>query len=752
MIRTLAIAPVVVVLSASHARSEDPYLNYIKTAPEFRPVPQDPDVMIGRWDTWLYMPWRYRWTIGTGDEGGRFCRQYGFNGGFTDHGRGPFEWLEKWNLRFYNDHTAAKGYLHLRGAGSKRNFAKYQRDARAIRSGTDGRQPLDKALLEKLKAIVTRNVANVREHSSLCVAYALDDEISWGSFVVPIPWRVNGDDEAYAAWLKRYYGRSDAPEPQYVTPDFTLRQLGRPIGQLDFSPLLDRITYNDSVWANFLGELVLTANRVDPTAPCGFVGGQAPNMWGGYDYAKLMKKIQFIEAYDIGSSQAIIRSLNPGNALPQVTTHFHKDARGTANDIWQTWYYLAHGNRGMIGWVEGWFDGNRPRRWLDEYKATNLEVGGVQGPKMVGSRWIHDGVAIYYSHPSIQVSWCLDIEPHGRTWVNRGSDHRLGTSHNVRKAWEYLLTDSGIQYSFIPYDEVVVHGVPREYKVLILPACYALSDIEAERVTEFCRRGGTVIADFAPGLFDQHGKGRSAGALDELFGVKHDGSQTSRDLFGDRLWVETDQDAGFSYRRYRDLFATIHCKLENGYAVAERKLPTHIVRSVGSGKAVLINLSPQRYLQYREEGTANDAVRRVFIQHVTAAGVRPWVTAAGEDGRRPRNLEITYWRKGGRTLAFVVQNAPVTGSATGGGGAEGLVDRRSKITVLFREDAQDVVDERTGERLGDGRQFTFDFNTIEAVFFSFRGPPLNENTGHTRRGQRSTEGRKSRPAKRPGAR
>ena len=96
------------------------------------------------------------------------------------------------------------------------------------------------------------------------------------------------------------------------------------------------------------------ANSVDPATPCGFVGGQAPNAFGGYDYAKVMRKVQFIEAYNIGSSQAIIRSFNPHNALPTVTTHFHKSVDDT---IWQTWYYLAHGNRGFIGWVEGWFDG-----------------------------------------------------------------------------------------------------------------------------------------------------------------------------------------------------------------------------------------------------------------------------------------------------------------------------------------------------------------------------------------------------------
>jgi len=704
-------------LSRQTCAEDDPYLDYVRRALEFRPVKQDPKVMIGRWDTWIYMPWRYQWTIGTGDAGGRFCREYGLNGGFTDHGEGPLAWLDKWHLRFYNDHTAAKGYLYLRGANSKQNFAKYQRDPRAIRSGTDGPQPIDEAMLDRVRKIVTRNVNNVKQ-SPMRVAYALDDEISWGAFVTPLAWRLNANDAQYEEWLKRYYGGA-APKPQYVTPDFILPQLSRRLAEIDFSPLLDRITYNDSLWANFLGCLVECANRADPETPCGFVGGQAPNIWGGYDYAKLMKKIQFIEAYDLASAQAIVRSFSPDNALPQVTTHFHSDQRGPANDVWQSWYYFAHGNRGMIGWVEGWFDGAKPRPWLDQYKATLKELGEVQGPKLVGARWIHDGVALYYSHPSIQLSWCLDIEPHGKTWVNRGSDGRLGTSHNVRKAWEYLLADSGIQYDFVPYDKVVAEGVPEGYRVLILPACFAISDIEARRLAEFCRRGGTVIADFGCGLFDQHGKGRRRGAADDLFGIQHDGSETQSAFFAGRLWVETNQDAAYSYRRYRELFATLDCRLQNGFAVAEKRLPVRSVRQVGRGKAVYLNLSPQRYLQYREEGSATDAQRRVFLEHVLGAGCTPRVQVTS-GGSRPRNCEVVYWSKGERTLMFIVQNAAVTGSATGGGGAEGLIQGGAPIEVQFPAVVEDVVNERSGQRLGAGRKFQFPFRATEAVFLSFR--------------------------------
>lgn len=698
----------------------DAYHRYIATAPEFRPVKQDPQVMIGRWTTWIYMPWRYQWTIGTGDEGGRFCQEFGINGGFTDHGDGPFEWLEKWHLRFYNDHTAGKGFLYLRDANQRSKFQVYQRDARVVRRDAEGPKPLDDALFQKLTDLITARVGRLKQ-SPMRVAYALDDEISWGIFVVPLPWRVLDDDAAYQRWLDSYYG-GKGPQAQFVTPDDILPCLNGKLADLDLSPLLDRISYNDSVWANFIGRLVEVANQIDPETPCGFVGGQAPNIWGGYDYAKLMKKIQFIEAYDLGSSQAIVRSFNPGNALPQVTTHFHSEERGTANDVWQSWYYFAHGNRGMIGWVEGWFDGNKPRPWLFQYRDTLKELGQIQGPKLVGARWLHDGIAIYYSHPSIQVSWCLDSQAHGRTWVNRGNDHRLGTSHLVRKAWEYLLTDSGLQYNFVSYDQVVLNGIPDEYRVLILPACYALSDIEARRIEEFCRRGGTVIADFGCGIFDQHGRGRSKGALDDLFGVTHDGSETARDFFGDRLWVETDQDAAYSYKNYRELFATIPCTLKDGYAQAEKRLPIMTVRTVGKGRAVYVNLSPQRYLQYREEGTADDARRETFLRSILEAGIRPWVTVTSE-GRRPAKVEVCYWSKGGRTYLFVVQNAPVTGSMTGGGGAEGLVARTIPIELVFAQPVRDVINERTGKHLGDGTRFSADFPMAEAALISFAGAP-----------------------------
>lgn len=654
-------------------RPADGYLAYIRQAPEFRRVRQEP--FHERWATWLYMPWRYRWHIGTGERGGRFCRDLGINGGVMDHGRGPLEWLERWGLRFYNDHTAGKGSLHLLPE-------RVGKDPGGIRL-----RPITPELERELGATIAANLALVKR-SPLRVAYSLDDEISTGSFVRPIPWRLNEDDRAYERWLRTYYG-GDPPPARFAGPDEVRGELDGPLREIDLSPFLDRMTYNDSVWADFVGRLVERCNREDPSTPCGFAGGQGPSLWGGYDWAKLAKKVQFVEAYDHGSAPEIVRSFSP--TIPRISTHFHD-----GNDVRTAWRRFAHGDRGMVGWVEGWFSGDgTPRPWLERFGSTLKELGGVQGPKLVGATRIHDGIAIYYSHPSIQVSWMLDAEPHGRTWPNRNDDHRLGTSHNVRRAWETMLRDAGLGYDFLAYDEVVLHGVPARYKALILPAAYALSDIEARRIADFAAAGGTVIADFACGLFDQHGRGRSRGALDDLFGVRHDGTETKRDFFAGKLWVETDQEKGYGVRTHRELLDTLSPRLHQGFAVAERRLPVGTARRVGKGKAVYLNLSPQRYLLERDER------RRVFLDPL---GIEPWIEVT------PPRLETVAWSKDGRTLVLIVQNP-----------SDQVIDARIPVRIRLAAPVEGAVDERAGRPLPDGDRFQLELDTNEAVFFSFEG-------------------------------
>jgi hypothetical protein len=63
----------------------------------------------------------------------------------------------------------------------------------------------------------------------------------------------------------------------------------------------------------------------------------------------------------------------------------------------------------------------------------------------------------------------------------------------------------------------------------------------------------------------------------------------------------------------------------------------------------------------------------------------------------------------------------LTTTTSGGGGAAGLFRETVELEVRL-SDARDVIDERTGKQLGDGNRFTFPFDGVEPVFFSFAEP------------------------------
>ena len=730
---TAVISPIVALIlplgilsfPAARAVAADPYEEYVRNSEDFRAVKQDKAWAYKAFPSWTYMPWTYQWHIGFTDESGRWSVEHGYNGAFIDRSdiaaagseTGRLDWINKFGLRFYMDHAADKGLLHLwDGDKVKAHLAEIH--------GTGLRPvPLNETTRTKLREHLRKNIGAVKS-SPFRAAYALDDEPSWGHFVHPTMWQVTDDANAYPKWLAQVYGPAAPKRDRWVSYDDIRPKLATwTIKDFDASPLMDQWTFNDALWANFLGGLVQDANALDPATPCGIVGGQGPSAFGGYDYARLMRKLQFIESYNLGSSQAIIRSFNPRNALPAVTSVFHKSAE---DDIWQTWYYLAHGNRGHIGWVEGWFDGKTPKPWHKEVAPAYLEAGKKIGPLMSGAEWIHDGVAIYYSHPSIQLGWIMDAEAHGKTWVNRNNDERLGSSAHVRHAWENMLRDSGVQYSFASYVDVIQKGIPPEYKVLILPACLCLSDAEARQIKAFCQRGGTVIADYLPGLWDQHGKGRVAGVLDDMFGVTHNSGMRAGDIFGERLWAEVDQDANYSWKTYEEFLSNKNTSVRDasGFHKAVRAMPVGHVQRYGRGNAVLMNLSPQWYNAFRVAGAVPAQKREIFMRHVAQAGVTPWVRIKGA-AETEHGYEITYWSKPAtagspaRTLVFLCFNPEITGSSLGGGNSDRLKTAKAPVTLQFRSEVKGVRDERSGKELGSGREFTIEWKQNEAVVLSF---------------------------------
>lgn len=263
-----------------------------------------------------------------------------------------------------------------------------------------------------------------------------------------------------------------------------------------------------------------------------------------------------------------------------------------------------------------------------------------------------------------------------------------------------------------------------------LPACLCLSDVEARQIRDFCQRGGTVIADYLPGLWDQHGKGRPmGGVLDDLFGVHHDSRLKAGDIFGNRLWVEVDQDANYGWKTHEEFLTNQNTSLKDasGFHRAVRTLPVNTSNRHGRGRAVLMNLSPQYYNAYRTAGAGPAGQREVFMSHLRTAGATPWVRLK-DTGDLEHGYEITYWTQPGapgqpsRTLLFVGLNPEISGTDLGGGNSIGLKTATIPITLQFASDIRGLRDERTGKDHKTGREFSFSWKQNEALVVSFESP------------------------------
>ncbi|MFC1479230.1 hypothetical protein ACFL6F_01415, partial [Planctomycetota bacterium] len=483
--------------------SGENFFSYLSKSDDFKPVKKEKEFLTGKWNKWLIFPWSYKWPTIT-EELIREMKEAGFNGGEVQgSGVQKAKIFQDLGFLFYVGHTTGKGELKLRSHNAKSKVrAQLNRPVCLLKKETwDEMTNTIKKVNKHIKKFKNR------------VAYALGDEISWSSFTSPCKWDNSPESiEGFNKWLIERYGSKENVLAQWGNgkEKFMKRMANlddlqgfykKNFREWNLSPWMDAISYMDSQFNNIVGKLVNFTNELDPETPCGFVGGHAPAAYGGSNYVKTMPKVQFLESYDIGCSMEIIRSFNTDN-IPVVQTSFtHPDKPA---GLWFYWFYLAHGNRGVIPWAEGWFKNEEDKKIRLSYGAYVQQLEAVS-KKTYDAEWLHDGIAVYYSHPSIQISFFMDCELHKKTWVHRGSSlsNNLCTMIATHWAWTKFLEDSRMQYDFLSYRDAVLRGIdPKKYPVLVLPAVFGMSNAEAEAIRIYVKNGGTVIADHQTGLFD----------------------------------------------------------------------------------------------------------------------------------------------------------------------------------------------------------------------------------------------------------
>jgi hypothetical protein len=679
------------------------------------------------WDKFTIMVWQYQHSALQSKALYEQVNLHGFHvDRKLDANEQAFARETKWP--FYIDHAADKGWLHLGDAGQ----ALVKKKNVVVRPHCLA----DPAEIEEMKGFLSIAIATAKDTS--VVGYAFDDEISLGNFCSPV--EADGSPLSIAyyqkqlekmyhdiAQLNAQYGtdyKDFASVPAKSYEEFRGQLVMAGLPSINLSHWCDWRAAMDTQFADCLEILTKHCNKLDPNTPAGFVGGQGPSPYGGYDFRKLCKAVQWVEAYDMGANNEILHSFWT-QKRPHVQTWF---ASGNLKaDAWFLWYYLAHGNRGVIAWPEKWFQNGKPADFLVGNAETFKEVQGPLSQRIIDGEFAHDPIAIYYSHPSVQVSWAFDAATHKETWPNRLSsmDDSCSSGANSRIGWVKTLEDIGLQAQFVHSDHLLSNDLQkRGFKVLLLTRTLCLSDEEARAIKDFAAQGGMVIADHCCGIFDEHGKARASGALDELFGVKRDlgkGWLNGKDLseVDAELDYEKLSEANWAIGagRYQGVSAVFERGLAAvGNAKGEDAGGTAVM--VRNGKNVYMNLSPIGYLLKRS-AEGGKAWTSLVAGVLKDAGVEPRVALA-LDGKPSVITECLYWKNDKRMTLCVINNYNRSATIDGFGSLSANLDGgKVKLSLTFAKPVKDLKNERTGKSMGDGAAFEDEFSAHEANVYSY---------------------------------
>ena len=342
-----------------------------------------------------------------------------------------------------------------------------------------------------------------------------------------------------------------------------------------------------------------------------------------------------------------------------------------------------------------------------------------------------DPIGVYYSHPSIRAGWAMDSITHGATWPKRLTsmdDANLSSAH-LRLSWCKLLEDLGYQYDFISYLDVHEGRVDlaKRFKVIILPQTICLSEREAGALSRFVRSGGMLIADTLCGVLSETGRGRKAGALDDLFGIIRD---ESRGYLNGQTIVEVDAELfqkpfperlgaynGTIEHRSMVVFERGTKAASGSTGEAAGSAAVVIRRKMEKGGTLYLNLTPLAYAHFPyRAGKMGRAWRALIGNTLRDVGLRPRVEVYSGDQPEPW-MESLLWRNANRYCLAVLKN--VSGSADAPDSMRIIEQEPKEIMIRLNLPARALRNLRTEKNFGAVPTFKDRFNPCEASLYEF---------------------------------
>ncbi len=156
---------------------------------------------------------------------------------------------------------------------------------------------------------------------------------------------------------------------------------------------------------------------------------------------------------------------------------------------------------------------------------TMKQLNAGQAQFLVRNKLLQRGVMVYWS-PKSQTALLLDPrcgDPAAKSRMWGLQDETLDMNEWSHSFWDPQTITPVLEWAYhrgegIEFVSARTLERLKECRVLFLCSAAALSNKEATAIRQFVFDGGTVIADFTPGLLNEHLSPRKVNALPELFG------------------------------------------------------------------------------------------------------------------------------------------------------------------------------------------------------------------------------------------
>jgi len=536
----------------------------------------------------------------------------------------------------------------------------------------------DRLAARKQISILASGHRASREHGAF--VYSLGDENkTLGSCLSPFC------AHAYRDFLQESYGTLDALNRSWQTDFRDWKDVGLAKTDDDdelisknnrnYPRWFDRQAYKSWNYVHYCLKYAKSYKMLDPQAKTGFDG--AGGFATGDDLDLIARSLDSWVPYQ-GPAEEVIRSIAPRNF---IRSNWLGGRFKTADPLLQRYWRLVTLGADSVWWwmwscigdLHGFLAPDlRPfPEVVEVVKDTRMVRDGL-GDLLLHSTMQDDGIAILYSYPSV---FAHKLEEGGS----------FGGYEDAHSALIQHIRAAGLQFRYVT-DRMLRQGEVdlAKYRTLFLPRTEAMGDKEAQAIRTFVERGGTVVADFRPGLYDDHCKRRARGVLDELFGIRQNAAGRARTV---NLGKSNSlADAAFS------LDGAVAGRTIDG-------IPLMLKHSVGKGLAILLNSQMNNLSRPELAGIHKDSFR----------GVAPVYAVKGLDGSKAENVEVTRWLNGGIEIVSLLRK-------------DGA---KQELAVSFTG-TKYVYDLRSRKSHGPCNWFTTTLLPNRASFFVFTNKPAPE--------------------------